>query len=57
MATIIEEIPIVSEEAQPDEVDLVTDEAPVEEKSPPRQLQSGEADLLVLETKLPNQRL
>ena len=32
MATIIEEIPIVSEEAQPDEVDPVTEDAPVEEE-------------------------
>jgi hypothetical protein len=33
MATIIEEIPIdISEEAQPEEVDPVTDEAPVEEE-------------------------
>ena len=32
MATIIEEIPIVSEEAQPDEVDPLTDEVPVEEE-------------------------
>ena len=33
MATIIEEIPVdISEEAQPEEVDPVTDEAPVEEE-------------------------
>ena len=35
MATIIEEIPIVSEEAQPDEVDPVTEDAPVEEEPAP----------------------
>ena len=35
MATIIEEIPIVSEEAQPDEqADPLTDEVPVEEQEP-----------------------
>ena len=34
MATIIEEIPIVSEEAQPDEVDPATEDAPVEEQEP-----------------------
>jgi len=41
MATIIEEIPIVSEEAQPDEVDPLTDEVPAEEEPTPAPKRRG----------------